>query len=150
MYPRNLSSGLTVIDALQTRSFFFQQREVLPKYSLQFRAKWALHFLSEDLLKSLATNSQLWETYHPNNSRNEDLVNTLWKWNNQQKPTKVSKKTHAASTRDRPIARNILIFRAASVAPTTKTIPYLAKVVNYVFIILRKLYEETCTFSFLT
>lgn len=45
----------------------------------------------------------------------------------------MSKKTHAERTRDRPTARNILILRAASVAPTTKTIPYLAKVVNYVF-----------------
>ena len=45
----------------------------------------------------------------------------------------MSKKTHAESTWDRLTARNILILSAASVVPRTKTIPYLAKVVNYVF-----------------
>lgn len=45
----------------------------------------------------------------------------------------MSKKTHAESTQDRPAARSILILRAARVAPTTKTIPYLGKVVNCVF-----------------
>lgn len=45
----------------------------------------------------------------------------------------MSKKTHAESTLDRPPTRNRLLLRVSSVAPTTKTIPYLAKVVNYVF-----------------
>lgn len=45
----------------------------------------------------------------------------------------MSKKTPAERTWDRTPTRNKLLLRVSSVAPTTTTIPYLAKVVNYVF-----------------
>lgn len=134
VYPRNLSSGLTVIiDVPQTWvTILFQQGEVLPKCSLT--AKWTFFIFwvkiwgvwqqisnCEKFISQTIKGRKICSIYCEN--ENETI--------NRKQTQKMSKKTHVESTQDRPTARNILILKAASAAPTTKTISYLAKVVNY-------------------
>lgn len=64
----------------------------------------------------------------------EDLVNTVC----ENKTTKVKdlkeNRKHTESTQYRPTTWNILMVRAVRVSPTTKAIPHLAKVANYMLV----------------
>lgn len=103
---------------------FFQQREVLPKYSLQIRQNGHFSFSESVTFEDFGNFGNQAKFIRKIFKKGRYSLYITWKLNDQQK------KIHTEGTKDRPIGMSTLIVRVVCVASTTKVIPYLAKVVN--------------------